>query len=86
MPQALFDALQRALVPYAIATRWELNKQSTSKFTPLRQDFLPGMLLCIVPLASAMRQSIQAPGHLDAELHFALDFYLPSPVACSQPS
>ena len=37
------------------------------------------------PPTSVLRQHIQMPRHLDTELDFVADFYLPSPVASSQP-
>ena len=33
----------------------------------------------------SMRQHVQTPRYLDAELDFVVDFHLPSPVASSQP-
>ena len=49
------------------------------------QEIPPGAPLHAALPTSALRHCIQTPRRLDAELDFAADFCLPSPVASSQP-
>ena len=80
--QISFDALQQTLVHLGLAIRWE---QDPASFESISWDLPWGAPLCGVLPTSALRQHIQMPCHLDAELDFVADFCLPSPAVSSQP-
>ena len=69
----MFDTLWEALMPLNPATRWE-HDQQLSEFISQSWDLPPGMLLCTMLIALALRQYIQVLDHLDAELDFMVAF------------
>ena len=81
---ASFDVLQETLVHLDPATRREQGR-TLSKFMSHSWDLLPGELLHAGMPISILRQHVQKPCRLDAELNFVVDFHLPSPEASSQP-
>ena len=83
-PQALFDVLHEALVHFSPIVRWEQDP-SLFEFMLHSRDLPLGALLRAMLPTSVLRQQIQMPFYLDAKLDFAVDFYLPSLVASSQP-
>ena len=81
-PQMSFNAPHQTLVHFGPALRRE---QDPSTSESVSWEILPGVPLCAVLPTSALRHCVQMPRQLDAELDFATDFHLPSPVASSQP-
>ena len=80
-PQTSFNAPHQTLVHLGPAVRRE---QDPSTSESVSWEILPGAPLCAMLPTSALRHRPDAM-QLDAEPDFAADFYLPSPVASSQP-
>ena len=71
MLQTSFDVPWQTLVYLGPAIRQEQDPSLSELHS---WDLPPGVPLCAVPPTSALRQCIQTPHHLDAELVFAADF------------
>ena len=80
--QALLDVLQEALVPLSPNPSQE-HDQHSSEFMSLSWNIPPGMPLYTKLLLYVLRHCVQTPHRLEMELDFAVDVYLPSPVASS---
>ena len=82
VPWALFDVLWETLIHLGPDIRQEQDLNSF-KFASHSWDLLLGAPLQAVMPTSALRQCIQMPCCLDAELDFAVDFCLPFPAVSS---
>ena len=80
VPQTSFNLPRQTLVHLGPAVRHEQDPSSSESVS---REIPPGALLHTMLPTSALRHRIQTPHRLDAELDFAVDFYLPSPIASS---